>query len=664
MDVLARIKELRKEIDRYNHAYYVENNPIISDFEFDMKLKQLEEMEKAYPQYFDKNSPTQRVGSDLTKNFKQVEHRYPMLSLANTYSEGEVTDFYNRVKKSLNTDFEIVCELKFDGASISLIYENGELVTAVTRGDGTVGDDVTANIRAIKSIPITLNGNYPSRFEIRGEILMPFAVFEELNEEKAQKGEPLFANPRNATSGTLKLQNPAEVARRKLDAYLYYILGEELPHNTHYDNIQNAKQWGFKISDAIRRCKNLDEIFDYIHYWDTERHRLPVATDGIVLKVNDLIQQKNLGLTAKSPRWAIAYKYQAVRGLTRLDSVSYQVGRTGAVTPIANLEPVLLSGTTVKRASLHNADIIENFDLHIGDMVYVEKGGEIIPKITGVEVLRRATTMPKVIFPDKCPECKTSLVRNEDEAAYYCPNDNNCPPQIKGKISHFVSRKAMNITGLGDETISLLYEKGLVGNVADLYTLKEAELSTLERLGEKSAKNIISAIEVSKQVPYENVLFALGIRYVGETVAKRLAKTFRSIESLAKASFDELIQVDEIGEMIAKSVVGYFAKEEHKILINRLKEAGLQLSAEVKEIKLQSSKLEGKTIVISGVFYKHSRDEYKDIIEQNGGKNSGAISAKTSFVLAGDNMGPAKKEKADKLGVPTVSEDDFLAMLE
>lgn len=664
MDVLARIKELRKEIDRYNHAYYVENNPIISDFEFDMKLKQLEEMEKTYPQYFDKNSPTQRVGSDLTKNFKQVEHRYPMLSLANTYSEGEVTDFYNRVKKSLNTDFEIVCELKFDGASISLIYENGELVTAVTRGDGTVGDDVTANIRAIKSIPITLNGNYPSRFEIRGEILMPFAVFEELNEEKAQKGEPLFANPRNATSGTLKLQNPAEVARRKLDAYLYYILGEELPHNTHYDNIQNAKQWGFKISDAIRRCKNLDEIFDYIHYWDTERHRLPVATDGIVLKVNDLIQQKNLGLTAKSPRWAIAYKYQAVRGLTRLDSVSYQVGRTGAVTPIANLEPVLLSGTTVKRASLHNADIIENFDLHIGDMVYVEKGGEIIPKITGVEVLRRATTMPKVIFPDKCPECKTSLVRNEDEAAYYCPNDNNCPPQIKGKISHFVSRKAMNITGLGDETISLLYEKGLVGNVADLYTLKEAELSTLERLGEKSAKNIISAIEVSKQVPYENVLFALGIRYVGETVAKRLAKTFRSIESLAKASFDELIQVDEIGEMIAKSVVGYFAKEEHKILINRLKEAGLQLSAEVKEIKLQSSKLEGKTIVISGVFYKHSRDEYKDIIEQNGGKNSGAISAKTSFVLAGDNMGPAKKEKADKLGVPTVSEDDFLAMLE
>ncbi len=664
MDVLERIKELRKEIDRYNHAYYVENNPIISDFEFDMKLKQLEEMEKAYPQYFDKNSPTQRVGSDLTKNFKQVEHRYPMLSLANTYSEGEVTDFYNRVKKSLNIDFEIVCELKFDGASISLIYENGELVTAVTRGDGTVGDDVTANIRAIKSIPITLNGNYPSRFEIRGEILMPFAVFEELNEEKAQKGEPLFANPRNATSGTLKLQNPAEVARRKLDAYLYYILGEELPHNTHYDNIQNAKQWGFKISDAIRRCKNLDEIFDYIHYWDTERHRLPVATDGIVLKVNDLIQQKNLGLTAKSPRWAIAYKYQAVRGLTRLDSVSYQVGRTGAVTPIANLEPVLLSGTTIKRASLHNADIIENFDLHIGDMVYVEKGGEIIPKITGVEVLRRATTMPKVIFPDKCPECKTSLVRNEDEAAYYCPNDNNCPPQIKGKISHFVSRKAMNITGLGDETISLLYEKGLVGNVADLYTLKEAELSTLERLGEKSAKNIISAIEVSKQVPYENVLFALGIRYVGETVAKRLAKTFRSIESLAKASFDELIQVDEIGEMIAKSVVGYFAKEEHKTLINRLKEAGLQLSAEVKEIKLQSSKLEGKTIVISGVFYKHSRDEYKDIIEQNGGKNSGAISAKTSFVLAGDNMGPAKKEKADKLGVPTVSEDDFLAMLE
>lgn len=663
MDVLAHIKELRKEIDRYNHAYYVENNPVISDFEFDMKLKQLEEMEKAYPQYFDKNSPTQRVGSDLTKNFKQVEHRYPMLSLANTYSEGEVMEFYNRVKKSLNTNFEIVCELKFDGASISLIYENGELVTAVTRGNGTVGDDVTANIRAIKSIPITLNGNYPSRFEIRGEILMPFAVFEGLNEEKAKKGEPLFANPRNATSGTLKLQNPSEVARRKLDAYLYYILGDNLPHNTHYDNIQQAKQWGFKISDAVCCCKNPDEIFEYIHYWDIERHHLPVATDGIVLKVNDLIQQKNLGLTAKSPRWAIAYKYQAERGLTRLNSVSYQVGRTGAVTPIANLEPVLLSGTTVKRASLHNADIIDSLDLHIGDMVYVEKGGEIIPKITGVEVSSRVTTMSKVIFPDKCPECESFLVRNEDEAAYYCPNDDNCPPQIKGKIAHFVSRKAMNITGLGDETISLLYEKGLIGNVADIYTLKETDLSTLERLGEKSAKNIISAIETSKQVPYENVLFALGIRYVGETVAKRLAKTFRSIESLAKASFEELVQVDEIGEMIAKSVVSYFSKEEHKTLINRLQEAGLQLSSEAKEAELKSSKLEGKTIVISGVFYKHSRDEYKEIIEQNGGKNSGAISAKTSFVLAGDNMGPAKKDKADKLGIPSVSEDDFLAML-
>ena len=661
-DIEQQIIKLRKEIEAHNHAYYVDNNPTISDFEFDMRLKQLESMEKAYPQYFDKNSPTQRVGSDLTKNFKQIVHQYPMLSLANTYSEGEVTEFYNRVRKSLNTDFDVVCELKYDGASISLIYENGELAAAVTRGDGVRGDDVTANIRTIQSIPIRLCGDFPSRFEIRGEVLMPFAVFDELNREKAENGEPLFANPRNAASGTLKLQNPSEVARRRLDSYLYYLLGEDLPADTHYDNMMAAKTWGFKISNAIRCCSSLDEIFDFIRYWDTERRNLPVATDGIVLKVNDLRQQRNLGLTAKSPRWAIAYKYQAERALTRLNSVSYQVGRTGAVTPIANLEPVLLSGTTVKRASLHNADIIAGLDLHIGDMVFVEKGGEIIPKITGVDTEAREAYMPKVVFPQCCPECGSALVRNEDEAAHYCPNEDHCPPQIKGKILHFVSRKAMDITGLGDETIALLFEKSLVGNVADIYELKISDIAPLERLGEKSAQNIVDGIEASKQIPYPNVIFALGIRYVGETVAKRLAKAFPSIEELEEATLEQLIQVDEIGEVIARSVVDYFAKEEHRQLISRLKAAGIQLAADEQPGRI-SALLEGKTVVISGVFAKHSRDEYKDMIEQNGGKNSGSISAKTSFVLAGDNMGPAKLDKAQKLGIRLVTEDEFLEMI-
>ena len=628
-DIEQQIIKLRKEIEAHNHAYYVDNNPTISDFEFDMRLKQLESMEKAYPEYFDKNSPTQRVGSDLTKNFKQIVHQYPMLSLANTYSEGEVTEFYNRVRKSLNTDFDVVCELKYDGASISLIYENGELAAAVTRGDGVRGDDVTANIRTIQSIPIRLCGDFPSRFEIRGEVLMPFAVFDELNREKAENGEPLFAN---------------------------------LPADTHYDNMMAAKTWGFKISNAIRCCRSLEEIFDFIRYWDTERRNLPVATDGIVLKVNDLRQQRNLGLTAKSPRWAIAYKYQAERALTRLNSVSYQVGRTGAVTPIANLEPVLLSGTTVKRASLHNADIIAGLDLHIGDMVFVEKGGEIIPKITGVDTEAREAYMPKVVFPQCCPECGNALVRNEDEAAHYCPNEDHCPPQIKGKISHFVSRKAMDITGLGDETIALLFDKSLVCNVADIYELKISDIAPLERLGEKSAQNIVDGIEASKQIPYPNVIFALGIRYVGETVAKRLAKAFPSIEQLEEATLEQLIQVDEIGEVIARSVVDYFAKEEHRQLISRLKAAGIRLAADEQPGRI-SAILEGKTVVISGVFAKHSRDEYKDMIEQNGGKNSGSISAKTSFVLAGDNMGPAKLDKAQKLGIRLVTEDEFLEMI-
>lgn len=662
MSIEERIANLRQEIEEYNRQYYIENNPTISDFEFDMKLKQLEEMERAYPQFFDKNSPTQRVGSDLTKTFEQVVHRYPMLSLSNTYSEGEVEEFYTRLSRQLGEAFEIVCELKFDGASISLIYENGELSKAVTRGDGVRGDNVTNNIRAIRSIPTKLVGNYPSRFEIRGEILMPFAVFDRLNAERADRGEQPFANPRNATSGTLKLLDPSEVAHRELDSYLYYLLGEELPFGTHYDNMMEARRWGFKVSDATKRCGSIDEILDFIRYWDTERRRLPVATDGIVLKVNDLRQQQRLGLTAKSPRWAIAYKYQAEKALTKLLSVSYQVGRTGAITPIANLDPVLLSGTTVKRASLHNADNIERLDLHIGDMVYVEKGGEIIPKITAVDTEQRANDSPRVVFPSLCPECNTELVRNDDEAIYYCPNEDNCPTQSKEKISHFVSRKAMNIAGLGDETISLLFDKGLLRDVADIYELQQADISLLERLGDKSARNIIEGIAGSKKVPYANLLFALGIRYVGETVAKRLAKAYRSIDDLQQATVEELIQVDDIGEVIAESIVKYFAKAEHRRLIERLRAAGLQMS-DTSSSEPTSDKLADNIIVISGVFALHSRDDYKNMIEAHGGKCVGSVSKNTSFLLAGDNIGPSKLQKAEQLGVKIISEEEFLDML-
>ena len=662
MSIEERISNLRQEIEEYNRQYYIENNPTISDFEFDMKLKQLEEMERAYPQFFDKNSPTQHVGSDLTKTFEQVVHRYPMLSLSNTYSESEVEEFYTRLSRQLGEEFEIVCELKFDGASISLIYEDGELSKAVTRGDGVRGDNVTNNIRAIRSIPTKLVGNYPSRFEIRGEILMPFAVFERLNAERADRGEQPFANPRNATSGTLKLLDSSEVAHRELDSYLYYLLGEELPFGTHYDNMMEARRWGFKISEAMKRCGSIDEILDFIRYWDTERRNLPVATDGIVLKVNDLRQQQRLGLTAKSPRWAIAYKYQAEKALTKLLSVSYQVGRTGAITPIANLDPVLLSGTTVKRASLHNADNIERLDLHIDDMVYVEKGGEIIPKITAVDTEQRAKDSPRVVFPSRCPECNTELVRNDDEAIYYCPNEDNCPTQSKEKISHFVSRKAMNIAGLGDETISLLFDKGLLRDVADIYELQQADISLLERLGDKSARNIIEGIAGSKNVPYANLLFALGIRYVGETVAKRLAKAYRSIDDLQQATVEELIQVDDIGEVIAESIVKYFAKAEHRRLIERLRAAGLQMS-DTSSSEPTSDKLAEKIIVISGVFAHHSRDDYKSMIEAHGGKCVGSVSKNTSFLLAGDNIGPSKLQKAEQLGVKIISEEEFLDML-
>ena len=665
MNEVERIYQLRDELHHHNHLYYVLNAPEIDDQTFDFLMRELQDLEAKHPECADENSPTMRVGSDLNKNFVQVVHKYPMLSLANTYSEAEVTEFYDRVKKSLNEDFEICCEMKFDGTSISLTYEDGKLVRAVTRGDGTQGDDVTDNVKTIRTIPLVLHGEgYPQEFEIRGEILMPWVVFEQLNKEREEREEPLFANPRNAASGTLKLQNSSVVASRKLDAYLYYLLGENLPGDGHYENMQAASAWGFKVSDIMRKCATLEEVLEFIRYWDVERKNLPVATDGVVLKVNSFRQQRNLGYTAKSPRWAIAYKFQAERACTRLNMVTYQVGRTGAITPVANLDPVQLAGTVVKRASLHNADIIEGLDLHIGDMVYVEKGGEIIPKIVGVDMDARFMVGDKIRFIDKCPECGSPLTRYEGEAAHYCTNDTACPPQIKGKIEHFVSRKAMNIDGLGSETIDQFYQEGLIHTIADLYTLKAPDIARLERMGKKSALNIMEGIRASKDVPFERVLFALGIRFVGETTAKTLAKAFRSIDKLASASLDDLMQVDEIGARIAESIIRYFADEKNREQIERLREAGIQLEMEELDLSEYTDKLAGKSIVISGVFTHHSRDEYKEIIEKNGGKNVGSISKKTSFILAGDNMGPAKLEKANKLGVPILNEEDFLKLIE
>ncbi len=662
MTVKEKIDRLRAELHRHNYNYYVLNAPEISDKEFDDLMRELQELEKEHPEYQDDNSPTMRVGSDLNKNFTQVAHKYPMLSLGNTYSESEVTDFYERVKKALNEDFEICCELKYDGTSISLTYEDGKLVRAVTRGDGEKGDNVTDNVKTIRTIPLVLHGSYPKSFEIRGEILMPWVVFEELNREKEAREEPLFANPRNAASGTLKLQNSAIVASRKLDAYLYYLLGEELPCDGHYENLQAAASWGFKTSEHTRKAHSLEEVFEYINYWDTERKNLPVATDGI--KVNSLKQQKNLGFTAKSPRWAIAYKFQAERALTRLNKVTYQVGRTGAVTPVANLDPVQLSGTIVKRASLHNADIIEGLDLHIGDMVYVEKGGEIIPKITGVDKDARGMLIgEKVKFITHCPECGSKLIRFEGEAAHYCPNETACPPQIKGKIEHFISRKAMNIDGLGPETVDMFYRLGLINDTADLYQLKTDNIKNLERMGEKSAENIVNGIAASKEVPFERVLFALGIRFVGETVAKKIAKSFTDIEELENADIEKLKNIDEIGEKIAQSIITYFSNPANRELVERLKANGLQLHQTEEDLSGYTDKLAGQSIVISGVFTHHSRDEYKEMIEKNGGKNVGSISSKTSFILAGENMGPAKLEKAQKLEVKIMSEDEFLTLI-
>ena len=665
--IKQRITQLRNEIEQHNYNYYVLSQPVITDSGFDTLLRELQDLEAGHPEYYDPNSPTQRVGSDLQSNFKQVAHQYPMLSLSNTYSADEVSEFYDRTMKTLNEPFNIVGELKFDGVSISLRYINGVLTQAVTRGDSVRGDDVTANVRTIRSIPLRLKGeNIPPDFEIRGEILMPWKVFEQLNHEREQQEEQLFANPRNATSGTIKLQDPKVVASRKLDAYFYYINGEQLPSTGHYDNLMQARRWGFKIADTVTLCQSLDEVFAYIRYWDVERKKLPVATDGIVLKVDALRQQKNLGFTAKSPRWAIAYKFQAEQALTRLINVSYQVGRTGAVTPVANLEPVLLSGTTVKRASLHNADIITGLGLRLGDYVYVEKGGEIIPKIVGIDTSKRQGGLfggDEVVFPAQCPVCACKLKREEGEAAHYCPNEKGCPPQIVGKIEHFFTRKAMNINA-GSETAGQLYEAGLVTNVADLYHLSADRLDGLERWAEKSIANFLGSLEQSKRVPFERVLFALGIRYVGETVAKRLAKSFGSIERLQAATAGELADVNDIGESIAGSVSHYFTDSDNCLLVERLQEAGLQFAIDPSQFENASNALKGKTIVISGTFEHHSRDEYKDLIELHGGKNTGSISKNTDFILAGQNMGPAKLEKATKLGVEILSEEAFLKIIE
>lgn len=664
-DERQRILQLRKELHEHNYKYYVLNQPEISDQEFDFMMKELQELEARHEDMFDPNSPTQRVGSDINQEFTQVTHKYPMLSLANTYSQEEVADFYNSVKKGLNDeDFEICCELKYDGLSISLTYEDGKLVRGVTRGDGVHGDDVTANVKTIRSIPLVLkDGDWPKEFEIRGEILMPWNVFERLNQEREAAEEPLFANPRNAASGTLKSQNSALVASRNLDAYLYYLLGDELPGDGHYENLEKAREWGFKISEGMRKVKTLQEIYDFIDYWDTERKNLPVATDGIVLKVNSLRQQRALGYTAKNPRWAIAYKFKAERACTRLNEVTFQVGRTGAVTPVANMEPVQLSGTTVRRATLNNEDFICSLDLHIGDYVYVEKGGEIIPKIVGVDIEQRPIIAQPVTFITHCPECGAKLVRYEGEAAYYCPNDVGCPPQIKGRIEHFISRKAMNIDSIGPETVDDFYRHGLVRNVADLYDIEVQQING-DGSRQKSAEKIVNGIEASKQVPFERVVFALGIRFVGETTARLLARHFKTIDALAAASLQDLLEVEGVGEVIAKSVMTYFRNPVTMQIVERLRGYGLQMALSEEQMSSATDKLAGKSIVISGVFAHHSRDEYKQMIEQNGGKNVGSISGKTSFILAGENMGPAKLQKAEKLGIQIVDEETFLKMIE
>ncbi len=668
MDEKARIEQLRTELHRHNYQYYVMNKPEISDIEFDHLMRELQDLELRHPELFDPNSPTQRVGSDINHEFKQVAHKRPMLSLANTYNKEEVTEWYERVNDGLQGQpFQVCCEMKFDGLSISLHYEHGRLVRAVTRGDGQQGDDVTENIKTIRSIPLVLPQglDYPDEFEIRGEVLMPWESFEALNREREAAEEPLFANPRNAASGTLKSKNSAVVAQRHLDAYLYYLLGEGIPGESHYENLQRASEWGFKIGPQMKLVSSLQEIFDYIDYWDVERKNLPVATDGIVLKVNSLAQQRSLGLTAKSPRWAIAYKFLAEKQSTVLREVTFQVGRTGAITPVANMDPVQLSGTVVRRATLNNEDFIRNLDLHIGDHVFVEKGGEIIPKIVDVDLDARDENLgPRVEFITTCPECGTPLVRYEGEAATYCPNETSCPPQLKGRIEHFISRKAMNIDSLGPETIAEYFRRGIIRDPADLYEIRRDQISGARGQKDKSASKILLGIQESTKVPFERVLYALGIRFVGETAAKTLARNFKSIDALAKASIDELLQVNGIGAVIAQSIISWFQNAQNQWFVERLRSYGLQMELSEDELSEHTDKLQGQSIVISGVFAHHSRDEYKALIEKHGGKNVGSISAKTSFVLAGENMGPAKLEKAQKLGIRIVNEDEFLKMIE
>lgn len=666
MDEKTRILELRKELHEHNHRYYVENQPTISDQDFDFLMHELQDLEAKHPELFDANSPTQRVGSDLNTEFVQVAHRYPMLSLANTYNEGDVESWYNSVSKGLGGEpFEVCCEMKYDGLSISLTYIDGKLTQAVTRGDGVHGDDVTTNVRTIRSIPLVLKNtdDLPHEFEIRGEILLPWKEFERINKEREAAEEPLFANPRNAASGTLKSLDPNVVAQRHLDAYLYYLLGDEIEGEGHYENLMMAKSWGFKVSEGMRKVRTVKEILDFINHWDTERKNLPVATDGIVLKVNSIKQQRALGFTAKSPRWAIAYKFKAERACTRLNEVTYQVGRTGAVTPVANMEPVLLAGTVVKRATLNNEDFIKSFDLHIGDYVFVEKGGEIIPKIVGVDIDQRPIISQPVQFIHRCPECGTELVRYEGEAVHYCPNDAGCPPQIKGRIEHFISRKAMNIMSLGPETVDEYWSRGLVHNVADLYSLTIAQITGGNKNRRLSAENVVKGIEASKAVPFERVVFALGIRFIGETSAKLLARHFKNIDALMAARLEDLLEVDGVGEVMAKSVIEYFHNEGNRAIVERLRSYGLQMSLSEEQISNISDRLAGNSIVISGVFARHSRDEYKSLIEQHGGKNVSSISKNTSFILAGENMGPSKLEKAKKLGIRIVSEDEFLGMI-
>lgn len=662
--IQLEIENLRKQLHDHNYNYYVNNSPTISDIEFDKLLSHLIELEAQYPEYYDANSPSMRVGSDINKNFEQIAHRYSMLSLQNSYSQGDVADFYSRTERALEEEFNLVCEMKYDGTSISLTYENGRLTRAVTRGDGKQGDDVTANVRTIRNIPLILKGdNIPDYVEMRGEILMSWDVFDSLNKEREIQEEPLFANPRNAAAGTLKLQDPKVVATRRLESYIYYMLGENLPTDSHYDNMKIAAEWGFNVSDTMTRCATIDQVNQFLNHWDVERKSLPVATDGVVIKVDSIAQQSQLGATSKFPRWAVAYKFETEQAITRLDSVSYQVGRTGAVTPVANLEPVLLSGTTVRRASLYNEDAINELDLYIGDMVYVEKGGEIIPKIVAVDKEARFLLGDKVQFAKLCPDCKTPLIRYEDEAAHYCPNQIGCPPQIKGRIEHFVTRKAMDIN-IGPESISLLFDKGLIHDASDLYKLQFNDLANLDRWGVTSANNLIASIEKSKTIPFEKVLFALGIRFVGETVAQKLSAAFTNIDNLAVATLEQLTAVDEIGDRIAQSVLDYFADADNVAFVDRLKSYGLTFELSEEALASRTDKLEGLTIVISGKFELNSRDEYKAMITQNGGKNSGSVSKKTDYILAGANMGPAKLERAEKLGVKVIDEQTFLSMIE